>query len=75
MLRSLSSSICIIVGIAQVVVGQSYENTLTVDAIRDDSDGWVVVSLVSTVSVVPKSHTIEAILTARKIMDIICKVI
>lgn len=75
MLRSLSSSICIIVGIAQVVVRQSYENILTVDAIRDDSDGWVVVSLVSTVSVVPKSHTIEAILTARKIMDIICKVI
>ena len=54
---------------------QSYENTLTVDAIRDDSDGWVVASLVSTVSVVPKSHTIEAIETARKIMDIICKVI
>ena len=75
MLRSLSSSICIIVGIAQVVVRQSYENTLTVDAIRDDSDGWVVISLVSTVSIVPKSHTIEAILTARKIMDIICKVI
>ena len=72
MLRSLSSSICIIVGIAQVVVGQSYENTLTVDAIRDDSDGWVVVSLVSTVSVVPKSHTIEAIETARKIIEIIC---
>ena len=46
---------------------QSYENTLTVDAIRDDSEGWVVASLVSTVSVVPKSHTIEAIKTARKI--------
>lgn len=54
---------------------QSYENTLTFDAIRDDSDGWVVASLVSTVSVVPKSHTIEAIVTARKIIEIICKVI
>ena len=64
----LSSSICIIVGIAQVVVRQSYENTLTVDAIRDDSDGWVVASLVSTVSVVPKSHTIEAIETAGRLL-------
>lgn len=71
----LSSSICIIVRIAQVVVRQSYENTLTFDAIRDNSDGWVVASLVSTVSVVPKSHTIEAIVTARKIIEIICKVI
>ena len=51
---------------------QSYENTLTFDAIRDDSDGWVVASLVSTVSVVPKSRTIEAIETARKIIEIIC---
>lgn len=75
MLGSLSSSTCIIVRIAQVVVRQSYENTLTFDAIRDDSDGWVVASLVSTVSVVPKFHTIEAIETARKIIDIICKVI
>lgn len=54
---------------------QSYENTLTFDAIRDNSDGWVVASLVSTVSVVPKSRTIEAIVTARKIIEIICKVI
>ena len=54
---------------------QSYENTLTFDAIRDDSDGWVVASLVSTVSVVAKSRTIEAIVTARKIIEIICKVI
>ena len=71
----LSSSICIIVRITQVVVRQSYENTLTFDAIRDDSDVWVVASLVSTVSVVPKSRTIEAIVTARKIIEIICKVI
>ena len=70
MLGSLSSSICIIVRIAQVVVRQSCENTFSFDAIRDDSDG-----LVSTVSVVPKSHTVEAIETARKIIDIICKVI
>lgn len=68
----LSSSICIIVRIAQVVVRQSYENTLTFDAIRNDSDGWVVATLVSTVSVVPKSRTIEAIETARKIIEIIC---
>lgn len=64
----LSSSICIIVWIAQVVVRQSYENTLTFDAIRDDSDGWVVASLVSTVSVVPKSHIIEAIETAGRLL-------
>ena len=68
----LSSSICIIVRIAQVVVRQLYENTLTFDAIRNDSDGWVVASLVSTVTVVPKSRTIEAIETARKIIEIIC---
>ena len=68
----LSSSICIIVRIGQVVVRQSYENTLTFDAIRNDSDGWVVASLVSTVSVVPESRTIEAIETARKIIEIIC---
>lgn len=68
----LSPSICIIVRITQVVVRQSYENTLTFDAIRDDSDVWVVASLVSTVSVVPKSRTIEAIETARKIIEIIC---
>lgn len=67
----LSPSICIIVRITQVVVRQSYENTLTFDAIRDDSDVWVVASLVSTVSVVPKSRTIEAIETARKIIEII----
>ena len=67
----LSSSICIIVRITQVVVRQSYENTLTFEAIRDDSDVWVVASLVSTVSVVPKSRTIEAIETARKIIEII----
>ena len=64
----LSSSICIIVWIAQVVVRQSYENTLTFDAIRDDSDGWLVASLVSIVSVVPKSHTIEAIETAGRLL-------
>lgn len=67
MLGSLSSSICLIVGIAQVVVRQSYENTLTFDAIRDDSDGWVIASLDSAVSVVPKSHTIEAIETAGRL--------